>query len=122
MRKLYVFAATAIAVLAFAAVALAANTYTVGGSATPKGKGSKAKPLPIALKFNFGVGNTDPALRGSPIEIYAIGSEGLVTYPKCSRPARSLRPTSTTVSRSARRPRSAAVSCRTWSARPATCR
>ena len=48
----------------------------------PAGKGSKAKPLPIALNFSFGVGNTDSALRGSPIQVYAIGSEGLVTYPK----------------------------------------
>jgi hypothetical protein len=82
MRKLYVFAATAIAVLALAAVAYAENTYTVDGSKKPAGKGSKAKPLPISLNFSFGVGNTDSTLRGSPIQIYAIGSEGLVTYPK----------------------------------------
>ena len=98
MRKLYVFAATAIAVLAFAAVAYAENTYTVGGSAAPKGKGSKSKPLPIALKFNFGVGNTDSTLRGSPIPIYAIGSEGLVTYPKLFPTCTFSQATSTTVS------------------------
>ena len=105
MRKLYVFAATVIAVLALAAVAYAENTYTVGGSAAPKGKGSKSKPLPIALKFNFGVGNTDPALRGSPIQIYAIGSEGLVTYPKYFPTCTFSQATSTTVSKACKKAR-----------------
>ena len=82
MRKRLVIALTAIAVLALAGVALADNTYTVGGSSKPSGKGSKKKPIPIGLKFNFGVGNTDSSQRGSPIQKYAIGSEGLVTYPK----------------------------------------
>ncbi len=98
MRKLYVFAATAIAVLAFAAVAYAENTYTVDGGKKPAGKGSKAHPLPIALKFSFGVGNTDSTLRGSPIQIYAIGSEGLVTYPKLFPTCTFSQATSTTVS------------------------
>jgi hypothetical protein len=82
MRKLSVVGLTAVAVLALAGIALAENTYTVGGSSTPSGKGSKSKPIPIKLKFNFGVGNTESDKRGSPIETYAIGSEGLVTYPK----------------------------------------
>ena len=95
------------------------HLYGDGGK-KPAGKGSKAKPLPIALNFSFGVGNTDSTLRGSPIQIYAIGSEGLVTYPKsfptCTfAQANDARPSP----RSARRRRPAAASCRRWSDRPA---
>ena len=82
MRKLSIAAMTAIAALVFATVAFATNTYTVGGSSKPAGKGSKSSPIPIQLKFNFGVGNSNAAQRGSPIKTYAIGSEGLITYPK----------------------------------------
>ena len=82
MRKLSIAAMTAIAALALAGVALAANIYTVDGSTKPSGKGSPAKPLPIQLSFDFQVESDDPSVRGTPIETYAIGSEGLVTYPK----------------------------------------
>ena len=63
-------------------MALAANVYTVDGSTKPSGKGTPAKPLPIALGFDFQVESDDPAVRGTPIETYAIGSEGLLTYPE----------------------------------------
>ena len=82
MRKLSIAAMTAIAVLALAGVALAANVYTVDGSTKPGGKGTKSKPVPIELKFDFQVESDDPTIRGTPIEQYAIGSEGLVTYPE----------------------------------------
>jgi hypothetical protein len=82
MRKLYIAALTAIAALSLAGIALAANVYTVDGSTKPSGKGSPAKPLPIQLSFDFQVESDDPSVRGTPIETYAIGSEGLVTYPK----------------------------------------
>jgi hypothetical protein len=82
MRKLSIAAVTAIAALVLASVALAANVYTVDGSTKPGGKGSKSKPIPIQLGFDFQVESDDPTQRGTPIETYAIGSEGLVTYPK----------------------------------------
>ena len=82
MRKLSIAALTAISVLALAGVALAANVYTVDGSTKPGGKGTKSKPVPIQLKFDFQVESDDPTVRGTPIEQYAIGSEGLITYPE----------------------------------------
>jgi len=82
MRKLSIAALTAIAALTLAGVALAANVYTVDGSTKPGGKGTKSKPVPIQLKFDFQVESDDPAVRGTPIEQYAIGSEGLVTFPE----------------------------------------
>ena len=82
MRKLSIAVMTAIAALALAGVALAANVYTVDGSTKPGGKGTKSKPVPIQLKFDFQVESDDPTIRGTPIETYAIGSEGLVTYPE----------------------------------------
>jgi hypothetical protein len=85
MRKTLIAASTAIAALAFASVALAANVYTVNGSTKPSGKGSTSKPLPIQLNFDFQVESDDPTLRGTPIEKYAIGAEGLVTYPKAAK-------------------------------------
>ena len=51
MRKLWIPALAAVAVLALAAVAYAANVYTVDGSTKPGGKGSAAKPLPVSLNF-----------------------------------------------------------------------
>ena len=63
-------------------MALAANVYSVDGSTKPGGKGSKSKPTPIQLKFDFTVESDDPTVRGTPIEQYAIGSEGLVTFPE----------------------------------------
>ena len=82
MRKLSIAVMTAIAALALAGVALAANVYTVDGSTKPGGKGSKSKPVPITLGFDFQVESDDPTVRGTPIETYAIGSEGLITYPE----------------------------------------
>ena len=82
MRKLSIAALTAIAALTLAGVALAANVYTVDGSTKPGGKGTKSKPVPIQLKFDFQVESDDASVRGTPIEQYAIGSEGLVTFPE----------------------------------------
>ncbi|HEU0024507.1 MAG TPA: hypothetical protein VFQ12_07745 [Thermoleophilaceae bacterium] len=82
MRKLLIAAIAAVAVLALAGVALAANVYTVDGSTKPGGKGSKKKPVAIKLGFDFQVESDDPTVRGTPIERFAIGSEGLVTYPE----------------------------------------
>jgi hypothetical protein len=81
MRRILILAGVAVAALSLAGTALAVNVYTVDGSTKPRGKGSKKKPRPIALKFDFQVGSSDPAVRGTPIERFAIGSEGLVTYP-----------------------------------------
>jgi hypothetical protein len=82
MRKLLIPVLAAVAVLAVGGVALAANTYTVDGGARPSGKGAKKKPKPVAINFDFTVQDEDPTLRGTPIEKFAIGSEGLVTYPE----------------------------------------
>ncbi len=82
MRKLSIAATTAIALFALVGVALAANVYTVDGSTKPGGAGSKKSPKAIQLKFDFQVESDDPSVRGTPIEQYAIGSEGLVTYPE----------------------------------------
>ena len=82
MRRTFITAITAAALLSLTGVALAANLYTVDGSSNPKGKGSTKKPRPIALKFDFQVESDNPAVRGTPIETFAIGSEGLVTYPE----------------------------------------
>jgi hypothetical protein len=82
MRKFFIAAAAAAVALTFVAVALAANVYTVDGSTKPGGKGSTSKPIPISLNFDFQVESDDPSVRGTPIRDYAIGSEGLVTYPK----------------------------------------
>jgi hypothetical protein len=72
----------AVVVLALAGAALGANVYTVGGSSPTPGKPSNKKPTPIALNFDFQVEDADASLRGTPIETFAIGSEGIVTYPK----------------------------------------
>ena len=82
MRRLTIAALALTATLSLAGAALAANVYTVDGSAKPRGKGSKKKPRPISLKFDFQVESDNPAVRGTPIERFAIGSEGLVTYPE----------------------------------------
>jgi hypothetical protein len=88
MRKLSI-AALAVAALAVAAtVAFASNVYTVSGSTSASGKGSKTKPIPTGIKLAFQVSETDPTKRGTVVEKYALGSEGLVTnpkyFPKCS--------------------------------------
>jgi hypothetical protein len=82
MRKFLIVAVAAVSVLAVAAVALADNVYTVDGSKSPRGKGTAAKPLPVSLKFAYTVGDENPAWRGTPVEKYFIGVEGLVTYPE----------------------------------------
>ncbi|HEY7453709.1 MAG TPA: hypothetical protein VH683_04035 [Thermoleophilaceae bacterium] len=82
MRKLWIPALAAVIALALAAVAYAANVYTVDGSTKPGGKGTPAKPLPVSLNFEYSVRDTNPANRGTPVEKYFIGAEGLVTYPE----------------------------------------
>ena len=83
MRKLLIAVLAVLAVLAVASVAVATNVYNVHlGSTTVKGKGSKSKPIPTGLKFGFKVEDSDSTKRGTVIEEYAIGSEGLVTNPK----------------------------------------
>ena len=83
MRKLLIAVLAVAAALAVASVAVATNVYTVHlGSTTVKGKGTKAHPIPTGLKFGFKVEESDPSKRGTVIEQYAIGSEGLVTNPK----------------------------------------
>jgi hypothetical protein len=88
MRKLLTATVAAIAVLAVASVAYAVNEYTVDGSSSPRGKGKATKPLAKAFDFDFSVRDQNPANRGTPVEKYFIGAEGLVTYPeefpKCS--------------------------------------
>jgi hypothetical protein len=89
MRKLLIAGLALAAVLAVASTAVAINVYTVHlGSTTVAGKGSKSKPIPTGLKFGFKVEDTDSTKRGTVIEEYAIGSEGLVTntkyFPKCN--------------------------------------
>src|SRR5215216_3346768 len=83
MRKLWIAVLAVAAALAVASVAVAANVYTVHlGSTTVKGKGSTTKPIPTGLKFGFKVEDTDPTKRGTVIERYAIGVEGVVANPK----------------------------------------
>ena len=89
MRKLWIAALAVIAVFAVAGVALAANVYTVHlGSTTVRGKGSTTKPIPTGVKFGFKVEDSDPTKRGTVIEKYSIGVEGVVAnpklFPKCS--------------------------------------
>ncbi len=89
MRKLWIALLAVIAVFAVASVAIAANVYKVtSGSTTVAGKGSKATPIPTGLKFGYTVEDSDSTKRGTVIEQYAIGAEGLVTnpknFPKCS--------------------------------------
>jgi hypothetical protein len=82
MRKFLIAAVAAVTVLAVAAVAYAANVYTVDGSTSPRGKGSASKPLPVSLNFGYTVADENPDFRGTPVEKYFIGAEGLVTYPE----------------------------------------
>jgi hypothetical protein len=82
MRKLLIAAAAAVAVLVVGGVAYAANVYTVNGNTNPDGKGSPGKPLPVKLSFGYTVADENPAFRGTPVEKYFIGAEGLVTYPE----------------------------------------
>jgi hypothetical protein len=83
MRKLLIAVVAVVSVLVVASVALATNVYKVHlGSTTARGKGTAAKPIPTGLKFGFKVEESDSTKRGTVIETYAIGSEGLVTNPK----------------------------------------
>jgi hypothetical protein len=82
MRKSIFALVTALAVLAAGGVAYAANVYSVTGNATPAGKGTAKKPVPKTLKFGLAVADSNPANRGTPIKTFAIGAEGLVTYPE----------------------------------------
>jgi hypothetical protein len=83
MRKLLIAVLALAAVLAVASVAVATNVYTVHlAKTTVKGKGTKAKPIPTGLSFGFKVEDSDASKRGTVIEKYSIGSEGLVTNPK----------------------------------------
>jgi hypothetical protein len=82
MRKFLIAAAAAGTLLAVAAVAYAANTYTVDGSTSPRGKGTASRPMPVSLNFDYTVRDENPAFRGTPVEKYFIGAEGLVTYPE----------------------------------------
>src|SRR5688572_14061700 len=82
MRKLWIAAVAALAVLAVGGIAYAANVYTVDGSTSPVKKGSKSKPVPVSLNFDYTVADEVEANRGIPVEKYFIGAEGLVTYPE----------------------------------------
>jgi hypothetical protein len=82
MRKFLIAAAAVVSLLAVAAVAYAANVYTVDGSTSPRGKGTAARPMPVSLNFDFSVRDENPDFRGTPVEKYFIGAEGLVTYPE----------------------------------------
>ena len=82
MRKLLIAVVALAAAIAVASVAYAANVYTVNGSAPAKGKGSKTKPVPTSVKLSFQVTETDPGQRGTVVQKYALGSEGLVANPK----------------------------------------
>jgi hypothetical protein len=85
MRKLSIAVLALAAVVAVAGVAVAANTYKVHvASTSANGKGSPTKPIPTGIKLGFQVGDTDPSMRGTVIEKYAIGAEGVVTNPKAA--------------------------------------
>jgi hypothetical protein len=82
MRKLLIAVVALTAAVAVASVAYAANVYTVTGSTTVKGKGSATKHIPTGIKLQFDVTETDSSKRGTVVEKYALGAEGLVTNPK----------------------------------------
>ena len=66
-----------------ASVAVATNVYQVHkAGTTAKGKGSTAKPIPTGITLGFQVSESDPTKRGTVIEKYAIGAEGIVANPK----------------------------------------
>jgi len=88
MRKLWIAVLAVAALATVAAVAYAANVYTVKGSTTVRGKGSLKRHIPTGIKLRFDVTETDSSKRGTVVEKYQLGSEGLVTNPrlfaKCS--------------------------------------
>jgi hypothetical protein len=82
MRKLLIAVLAIAAVFAVVSVALATNVYQVHKAATSKpGKGSAAHHIPTGITFGFKVSDSDPSMRGTVVEKYALGSEGLVTVP-----------------------------------------
>lgn len=86
MRKLSIAVLALAAVVAVAGVAVAANTYKVHVASTDtSGKGSAKKPIPTGLKLGFQVGESDASKRGTVIEKYSIGAEGLVTNTKAAK-------------------------------------
>jgi hypothetical protein len=89
MRKLLIVTLALAAVVSVVGVALAANTYRIHRASTTKpGKGTPTRPIPTGLTIGFQVGDDNPANRGTPVEDYALGAEGLVTnprfFPKCA--------------------------------------
>jgi hypothetical protein len=83
MRKLLIAVLAVVAVFAMASVAVAVNVYEVHkAGTTAKGKGSTAKPIPTGITLGFQVSESDPTKRGTVIEKYAIGAEGIVANPK----------------------------------------
>jgi hypothetical protein len=83
MRKLLIAALAVVAVFAMTSVAVAVNVYKVHkAGTTAKGKGSTAKPIPTGITLGFQVSESDPSKRGTVIEKYAIGAEGIVANPK----------------------------------------
>ena len=80
--KFLIAAVAVLAVLAVAGLAYAANVYTVDGSTSPRGKGSAKRPLPVSVNFDATVADENPDFRGTPVEKYFLGVEGLVTYPE----------------------------------------
>jgi hypothetical protein len=88
MRKVWIAPLAIAAVFALVATALAENTYKVHkAGTTAKGKGSLAHPIPTGITIGFEVGESDPSKRGTVIEKYAIGAEGILANgkgaPKC---------------------------------------
>jgi hypothetical protein len=88
MRKLLVTVVALVGVFAVASIAMADNTYKVHkAGTTAKGKGSLAKPIPTGITIGFQVGEEDSSKRGTVIEKYAIGAEGILANgkgaPKC---------------------------------------
>lgn len=89
MRKLLIAAIAAVTVLAVIGTALAANTYRVHvAGTTVGGKGSITNPITTGIKLGFKVGETDPSKRGTVVEKYSLGAEGIVANgkgaPKCA--------------------------------------
>jgi hypothetical protein len=82
MRKFLIAALAAAMVLALGGIAYAVNEYTVDGNSRPVVKGSKKKPVPVSLSFDYTVRDLIDANRGTPVQEYRIGAEGLVTYPE----------------------------------------
>jgi hypothetical protein len=88
MRKLWIAALAIVAVFALVGSALATNTYSVSkAGTTAKGKGSLKHPIPTGIVIGFKVGESDSSKRGTVVEKYAIGAEGILANgkgaPKC---------------------------------------